>query len=179
MYVQEGDLIVHFPGGLKKHLANPNNKYLRAVRANLNSFQHEQPQASWTSTSQTFTLTEAHSRQPTSQGRVVHVPMRSSMYTFTDMPTDLDVLIEPQAEGFTNLGWPTPRPKPVQQQQPARPAASTLPAAASAAAAVAVAPQFDAAWQMLAMSSDLGQAVGQLSAVGMTPDNGMAHFSQV
>lgn len=48
------------------------------------------------------------------QQHIVHVRMYSSLYAQqSDMPTDFDVAIQPQQEGFSNWGWPV-EPEPTQ-----------------------------------------------------------------
>jgi hypothetical protein len=114
--VQEGDLLVHFPGGMKKAIATLNRRWLRAVPL-LPPTTQDLPQRA-----AIFTVSQYRPDKATQLGRQMHVSLASQLYASnSSQQTDFRISIEPQVEGFSNWGWP------VSQHTPNREAFSQQP----------------------------------------------------
>lgn len=120
--MQAGDLVVHFPGGMKQYIASNDSKWLQMVQtrpsgapgnaedctAKLDGPQDGDAHTPCKTCAGTFILGGAAVMpQPSATGHMVHVTFQSSMYgTKNGSPESFDVLIEPQSEGCDNWGWP-------------------------------------------------------------------------
>jgi hypothetical protein len=117
LLLQEGDLLVHFPGGMKKAIASiDNSNWLKAVPLLPSKLGDASARPPW------FTVARASSRPAADQGRAVHVSMRSNIYAKNStMRREFELYVEPQLEGFDNWGWPiAPEPegfRPLLQKQ--------------------------------------------------------------
>jgi hypothetical protein len=120
---QEGDLLVHFPGGMKAAIANMTSKWLQAVPV----LPHSLSDA--TAGPPIFTITRAAGCTAagstaavaagstatvpgnTAAGKLVHVTMHSDLYAKqSSMPREFELCVRPGQQG-SNWGWPiTPEP---------------------------------------------------------------------
>jgi hypothetical protein len=120
---QAGDLVVHFPGGMKQYIASNDSKWLQMVQtrpsdapgnpaedctARLDGPQDGGAHTPCKTCAGTFILGgTALMPQPSATGHKVHVTFQSSMYgTESGSAESFAVLIEPQSEGCDNWGWP-------------------------------------------------------------------------
>jgi hypothetical protein len=101
LLLQEGDLLIHFPGGLKQAIADMDSHWLKAVPI-------APTMTAAAAAAQIFTVSAlTHGTELAPQQQSIHVHMHSSLYEGqSDMPTSFDVLIALQAEGHSNWGWP-------------------------------------------------------------------------
>jgi hypothetical protein len=109
--VQEGNLLVHFPGGMKIAIANMTSPWLQAVPL-VPTITARDGSPLTHARAQTWMIS-AHTNQSASgsPGRRLHVAMPSLMYgNASSMPTDFQLWLEPQRDGFDNWGWPVTRP---------------------------------------------------------------------
>jgi hypothetical protein len=129
---QDGDLMVHFPGGMKTAIANMSSSWLQSVPVVPSNRPDAATKPALFTITRAASCTAAGSTTATTgstapkaggttattgssaqtAGKLVHITLHSDLYNKeSQMKKEFELCIQPQAQGFSNWGWPiAPQP---------------------------------------------------------------------